>query len=1244
MGQLLFNQIPKNFITKWQEIADLLANILNVPAALIMKTENEFMEVFVSSRTENNPYNVGDKEHWHGLYCETVIKSQKELLIPNALKDKDWDKNPDIKLGMIAYLGLPINFPNNKPFGTLCVLNNKEHKFSHENEKVLEQFKNIIELDLALFQTLDLEKADNKSIIQSLFEQNDEYSTINEELRQSNEDLYAAVEGAEETKKLFYNIFNNLNSGVAIYEVIDKGKDFVFKYFNKAAERIDKQSKNELIGKSVFEVRPNVEHFGLINAFREVLRTKKPTLLPINTYRDEQIQGYYENFIFLLPSGELVAVFDDLTEQKKHEKDLEKAKERAEESEEKYRALYKNAPLSYQSLDADGNFIDINPMWTKTLGYERDEVIGKWYGDFLHPDYVQHFKKNFPAFKKRGYVSNVQFKLRKKDGTYIYVSFEGCVGYTPEGKFKQTYCVFKDITEEKALENALITAKNKAEKTARILHDKNQEYEALNEELNQTNEELYAAKEKAEESKENWQTTFNAIEDIVMLLSTEHDILEINQAGVNALCLPKEQIIGKKCFHLVHNKSKPILECPCKVSMKEKKTIKEEYKADNRTYELTAYPVSDEDGEISYFTHIVKDITEAKLKEAKISGLSNIIENSLNEIYIFDKNTLKFLFANKGALKNIGYKPDELKNLSPADLNPNFSEKQFQKLISPLLKQKSDIIRTETTQQRKTGSTYNAEITLQLAEYENNEVFVTFITDITERKKAAEEINRQKKLFETMFNTIQEGVVITNTKREIILANKGMFTTFGYMPQELIGEKTKMLYADEDKFKKSGKQVFDKNATPDNKNYLTYYKNKKGNIFPGETFGAKLYNDNGEWIGNIGIMRDITERQVFINELTEAKQKAEENSRLKNAFLNNLSHEIRTPLNAICGFSNMLDNPNIDSKKRKNFVSIINSSSDQLLAIVSDILTMSSLETNLEYAEPEAVNINELINEQFTIFNQQTKNRNISLGTKQELNHEQSVVYTDKSKLTQILNNLISNALKFTNEGFVEFGYEITEQESTAYMQFFVKDSGIGIQPKLHDRIFEHFVQADESIQQTYGGTGLGLSISKGFAELLGGKIWLESEPGIGSAFYFTIPYKPVYEPEETKPSSVIRKNTAKATILIAEDEVFNYIYLEELLSTGYYKLIHAKDGREAVEIFKANPEISLILMDIKMPLMDGHTAAKLIKEQNPDLPIIAQSAYALEHERIKYEKTFDDYLAKPISEDDLFKKVNKFL
>jgi len=390
-------------------------------------------------------------------------------------------------------------------------------------------------------------------------------------------------------------------------------------------------------------------------------------------------------------------------------------------------------------------------------------------------------------------------------------------------------------------------------------------------------------------------------------------------------------------------------------------------------------------------------------------------------------------------------------------------------------------------------------------------------------------------------------------------------------------------------------------------------------------------------------------------ELLKAKEKAEESDRLKTAFLQNMSHEIRTPLNAISGFSGILNKPDLSEEKRKSFVSIIQSSSKQLISIVSDILTISALETKQEKLNYDKVCINNIIVDLLSIFKQQSLNQNISLYAKQQLSDKQSEIYTDKTKIIQILTNLLTNALKFTHEGFIEFGYEIVETHGRQYfvethgraslqneLQFYVKDTGIGIKSELHEKIFERFRQADNSIQMNYGGTGLGLSISKGFVELFGGKIWVESELEKGSTFYFTIPYKPVYEIDKT--TTPTKQNENFNTILVAEDEEYNFLYIEELLIDLDIKLIHAKDGRETVEIFKANPNIDLILMDIKMPIMTGHEAAIIIKELKPDLPIVAQSAYALEHERAKFERIFDDYLTKPISEDDLKQMVMKYI
>ncbi len=394
------------------------------------------------------------------------------------------------------------------------------------------------------------------------------------------------------------------------------------------------------------------------------------------------------------------------------------------------------------------------------------------------------------------------------------------------------------------------------------------------------------------------------------------------------------------------------------------------------------------------------------------------------------------------------------------------------------------------------------------------------------------------------------------------------------------------------------------------------------------------------------IAHEITmfiEKQNILDDLVVAKEKAEESERLKTAFLQNMSHEIRTPMNAISGFSQMLQNPKISQEKRDNYTSVIINSTNQLLSIVNNILTISALETKQEKANLEAVNVNEIISDLHLIFKVQALSKNMSFFAKKDLDDKQAVIYSDKTKITQILTNLLINAFKFTRVGGIEFGYKFVDNQQVKSLQFFVRDTGIGIKPDVQNIIFDRFIQADKSIQYEYGGAGLGLSISKGLVELLGGNIWVESNPGAGSTFYFALPYNPSGDvvKEKLQVPEIERPNT----ILIAEDQENNFLLLKELLSQPNVMIIHARNGREAIALCKTNPDINLVLMDIKMPELDGHSAALQIKEIRPGLPVIAQSAYALENEISKYkDKAFDDYLTKPIKYEELVNKIKKYI
>lgn len=366
-------------------------------------------------------------------------------------------------------------------------------------------------------------------------------------------------------------------------------------------------------------------------------------------------------------------------------------------------------------------------------------------------------------------------------------------------------------------------------------------------------------------------------------------------------------------------------------------------------------------------------------------------------------------------------------------------------------------------------------------------------------------------------------------------------------------------------------------------------------------------------------------------ELKVAKEKAEESDQLKSAFLANMSHEIRTPLNSILGFSEFLENDDLPKEKKRTYLDMIQSGGERLLTIISDIVDISKIDARQLKLEMGNHNLNSLINKLYNQFAIDPKSSNIKLFTTTDLPNEESCIQTDETRLYQILSNLIENALKYTPDGQIEFGYTLQNNQ----LLFHVIDTGIGISPCHHKIIFERFRQTDKAYTDAISGTGLGLSIAKGLVELFGGKIWVESIPGKGAQFYFKIPYLPasnccVKNGKETHDSKTVFEGT---TVLVAEDEQSNYIYIRDLLTQYKYNVLHAQNGQEAVQIIRKNGNIDLVLMDIKMPVMNGLEATREIRKTNPSIPVIAQTAYAMADDKIRaLEAGCNDYLAKPIS------------
>jgi len=386
------------------------------------------------------------------------------------------------------------------------------------------------------------------------------------------------------------------------------------------------------------------------------------------------------------------------------------------------------------------------------------------------------------------------------------------------------------------------------------------------------------------------------------------------------------------------------------------------------------------------------------------------------------------------------------------------------------------------------------------------------------------------------------------------------------------------------------------------------------------------------------------EKEKRAAELIKAREKAEESDNLKSAFLNNLSHEIRTPMNQILGFASFLKDPELPDSDRQDYIEIINNQSHQLLHIISDIVEISKITTGQVDLKLETFSLEEMMEELFRDFKPKAEQRKLKLRLKKEMSDSEVVIRGDQVKLKQIVRNLIENAIKFTDTGSVDVTYSRTGEN----LIIAVRDTGIGIEEQEKQLIFDHFRQIEITMSRKYGGMGLGLSISNAYIHMMSGIIRVESKPGEGSIFYVEIPYLPAVLASDNTPKIVShqvisRPDWQNKTLLIAEDEESNVQFLKAVLRSTGIKILIAVNGLEAVEYCKTHPEIVLVLMDIKMPRMDGLDATKIIKSFRKDLPVIATTAFALAGER-EYilGAGCDDYLPKPITRELLIAKIQR--
>ena len=927
------------------------------------------------------------------------------------------------------------------------------------------------------------------------------------------------------------------------------------------------------------------------------------------------------------------------------------------EQEKYYRLIAENTSdnIGVTTFDLKAKYLYVSPSVKTLLNYDPEDLIGKSFFDFIHPEdkkplfsMLKHYFnlkiKKLLHGKAASITETIEYRFKSKDGEWrLLQSTINIAG-------KNLLSVTRDISEQKKNEIAL------------------------------------------KKSEQDFRGLFENAHDAIIIFEPKNEIvLDVNQHACEIYGFKRDEFIGMSMLSISHD--------PKKGKKYINQTLKKGFFGNYETIQFK------KDGS-PIFLEINASVVEFKGEKAILSNNRDIsIRKQLEETLTSRERTYRTLINNlpgfsyrckndtnwtmkyisSGCEEITGYAPEDFINNKQIAYNdiiaPDYQQKIWD-IWQPILKAKENFEYEYpiTTKEGQIKWVWERGCGIY-SEKGELEFIDGFITDVTERK-------RTEQIQQILYNISDAVITTDNTESFIkiirnelgkIIDTTNFFIAFydkntdtfhsPFFSDEIddydtwpagntfsayvVKTEKSLLISEEDvlKMKAEGKiEIVGKIP-------------KIGMIVPlkyeGSTtgvFAIQSYTNKNAYTKTDLEMLEFVSDQVSIaihrknaeQELKDALKKATESDRLKSTFLATMSHELRTPLNAIIGFSDIIDN-SLTMDEIIHFAQSINTSGNHLLTIVEDLFDITLIESGQIKIVKEIIQLTPLlhnIHDIIKIEKNKANKENIDLILEIPTNVDDLTLYTDRSKFKQILINLLKNAIRFTAEGQVNYGFEIVKDQNFPYLKFYVKDTGVGIRKDQQALIFEIFRQADEIYTNAHGGTGIGLSITKKLTEHLGGTIWLESEIGKGSIFYFTIPFdtSPEHDKNDTvKPTDKIMFETK--TILIVEDIESSYQLIEAILHKFKMNLLWAKNGEEAVTFCKENPEIDLVLMDINLPIMNGYDATKAIKQFRPNLPIIAQTAYAITGDREKSsEAGCDDYISKPIRRDKLLSIIEKHL
>lgn len=899
-----------------------------------------------------------------------------------------------------------------------------------------------------------------------------------------------------------------------------------------------------------------------------------------------------------------IGVVKDVSKEKKAQKAVKA-------SEEKFR-FFAESTIEGVVVHNKGIVMDANESFLKMTGYTHKEAIGKNLFDYL-PDKKDQEALAASMLEKKSLLQQV--RANKKDGSLFTIEIE-----SKEVKYMDNnvrIVAVRDVTKQIALQSEL------------------------------------------KESEERYRTVFEKTGTATVIIEKDRIISLANTKFANLVGYSAQEIENKRAwmdFVLKEDISK--MKSWHELRRKDPEKTPKEYefrlmdRFKNIKYiSLFVDLIPGTDKSIASLVEITErkkalvklKESEARLKKAQSIAMMGNWSLNLNTFEASGSEETKKIYGLSGQTMT----SEKIQNIHL----PEYRE-MLDKALGELIAGKSNYDHEFKLKNQLTGQVLDVR---SIAEYNAKENIVTGVIQDVSRMKHAESLNSQREQYlQSIFRAAPVGIgVVAN--RHFSAVNRKLCELTGYSEKELLNKPSRMLYLTESEYEYVGNVKYREIGEHGTGTVETRWKCKDETIK--DILLSSTPIDTDDLLKGVTFTAlDITERKKAEKDLLSknrelilAKDKAEESDRLKTAFLANMSHEIRTPMNGIIGFTNLLANPSLTTETMLSYIEIINKSGDRLLGTVNDLIDISKLEAGLVNILIEDTSVGDLLDSLYRFFDREAVAKGIRLNYHKASSDHPLIIRTDEKKLNSILTNLVKNAIKYTNQGSVDFGFRELEGKDNSKLEFYIRDTGIGIPKDRQEAIFNRFEQADIEDHNVYEGSGLGLTIAQTLAELLGGRIWLESTEGKGTTFFFSLPFiksegkGPVSI--DTKQVKQQREFSKKLKILIAEDDVASFLHLSILTRKLSREVLHVTSGSEAVKACREHPDIDLVLMDIKMPGMSGLEATRLIREFNSSLIIIAQTAYALHGDREKaLEAGCNDHITKPILREEFMEKIGRHI